>query len=469
MVIFKIIICLIFKQEKIKWYLNYSIVYINISNTTSALWSLGGDKGNSWKNAQIPINSAKAFRISFEAVRGKSLNSDIAIDDIEFIEKTCSIKPSESNPIFITTTTTTTTTRSLRPTSQYDCTFEKDFCKWIPSKESTFNWTRTQGVAGSDIQGLIDYDHTLGISDGWYISANVANKQTNDLARIETSTTIFSTQCMEFYYYFSTNSKFKFNIYVKLNSQLGYPIWSRSESQGEFWRLGRVTVNSGSSYQVVLELANIVNGARTDKFGIDDVFFTTGACQDSSDINKLCTFSGSTCGYKIDESSNFKWRLFTPSIRTLDIEYQPKLDPLPVNDHTTNGIGSGYLYVNTAGFKMNDVALLTSQSYAPFSTTINDASRCLEFYFYLQGNDAAKLNVRAATSLNKNVIWTRDYDHSGYWWKGEANIKLITNYSILFETIALNNTLNGLVGLDDIILRNGECSRFKIISKQTLS
>ena len=173
-----------------------------MSNTTSALWSLGGNQGNSWKNAQVTIHSAKTFRVSFEAVRGDSFESDIAIDDIEFVEKTCSIKPAQADPIFITTTTTTTTTKSLRPTSTYDCTFEQDFCKWVMSAGSTFNWTRSQGSAGSDIQGLIDYDHTLGISNGWYISANVANKQMNDIARIETSTTIFSTQCMEFYYYF---------------------------------------------------------------------------------------------------------------------------------------------------------------------------------------------------------------------------------------------------------------------------
>jgi hypothetical protein len=438
------------------------IVYLNVSNTTSALWSLSGNQKNSWKNAQISIYSAKAFRVSFEAIRGQSSTSDIAIDDIEFLEKPCSLKPTEADPIFITTTTTTTTTRSLRPTSTYDCTFEIDLCKWALSPESTFNWTRTQGIAGSEVQGLIDYDHTLGSSNGWYVSTNVNNKQITDKARIETSVSITGSQCMEFYYYFSTNSKYQFNIYVKLGNQLGFPIWSRSESQGEFWRLGRVTVNSGSSYQVMLELTGLVNGARTDKFGLDDIYFTSGACQDSSDINKLCTFSGTTCGYQINNTANFKWQLFVPTNRysELEMEQQSKLNPLPINDHTTNGVGSGYMFAESKNFKLNDVATLTSQTYPPFSVNITDSSRCLEFYFYLQGNDAIKLNVKTSTTLNKNTIWSRDYDHSSYWWKGEATIKLLTNYSLIFEAVALNNPINGLVGLDDVILRNGQCSRF---------
>ena len=177
----------------------------------------------------------------------------------------------------------------------------------------------------------------------------------------------------------------------------------------------------------------------------------------------MCTFSGSTCGYQINATSNFKWQLFVPTIRNVDEnaeESQTKLNPLPINDHTTNGVGSGYLYAESRGFKLNDTATLTSQTYTPLSTNVNESSRCLEFYFYLQGTDSIKLNVKTSSTSNKNIIWSRDYDHSSYWWKGEANIKLLTNYSILFEAVVLNNPLSGIIGLDDIILRNGQCSRY---------
>ena len=75
------------------------IVYLNVSNTTSTLWSLSGNQKRSWKNAQVSIYSAKIFRVSFEAIRGKDVNSDISIDDIEFLEKASSIFSGFNNDI----------------------------------------------------------------------------------------------------------------------------------------------------------------------------------------------------------------------------------------------------------------------------------------------------------------------------------------------------------------------------------
>jgi hypothetical protein len=442
-------------------------VYLNISNASSLIWTQNGNKGNMWKNAQVTIISAKYFRINIEAIRGNSIYSDIAIDDLDFMEKSCTLSPADANPSNQITIPIITTTRSLRPTSLYDCTFETGYCIWSPSPESTFNWTRAQGLGGSQIAGPIDYDHTLGISDGWYIFTSIANKRQTDISRIEGS--LSSTRCMEFYYYFSTNGKYKFSIYVKVGNQLGLPIWSRSSSQGNFWRLGRVTVNSASTYKIVMEVSNVVNGGLEDKIAIDDVYFTLGACQDSSDVNKLCTFSSDTCGYTIDTKSNFQWSLFLPETRLLDFnsenenEFLSKVNPIPIYDHTTDGVGSGYIYVDTRGFRPNETATLTSKLYAPFSTdNPTEASRCVEFYFYIQGTNVVRLNLKtnAPPSTTKNTIWSRDYDHSSYWWKGEANIKLITNYTTIFEAVILNNTaMNGLAALDDIIIRNGQCSR----------
>lgn len=307
------------------------------------------------------------------------------------------------------------------------------------------------------MDGPISLDHSLGIPNGWYLFASAYDRDFFDKARIETSL-IPERKCMEFYYYFSANSKFKFNIYTKINNQISESIWSRSSSQGDIWRLGRVTINIPSTYKIIMELTNIINGGLDDKFGIDDVYISNGICQESSDVNSLCSFTSDTCGYTIDTKTQFQWKLFLPAVQFSE----PKATPLPINDHTTDGVGSGYLYAETIGFKKDDAAVLTSQIYTPLTTTTpSDAARCLEFYFYIQGTNAVKLNVRAfqTTSFTKFVVWTRDYDHSKFWWKGEANLKFISNYTILFEAVVGNNSNNGLAGLDDIILRNGECSR----------
>jgi hypothetical protein len=440
-------------------------VYVNVSNTTSLVWTQNGNKGNRWNFGQISVKSGKSFRLLIEAVRGKDFRSDIAIDDIDFIEKSCDNLPDNSNPTNFITIPVITTTRSLRPTSSYDCNFETNYCIWKQSTENNFNWTRAQGKQGSQIIGLLDSDHTLGTSNGWYLTTNLANRRSSDKARIESSQ-ITSYKCMEFRYYFFTNSKFNFNIYVKINNQLGLPIWSRSNSQADFWKRARVTITAGNYYQLVFEITNVINGVSTDKIALDDIFFSTGSCPDSSDINQVCSFSnGNTCGYNISTASSFQWKLFDPQSRFREINSdnneikQAKTGPILINDHTTSGSGSGYVYVESTNQNPKDKASITSQLYYPGSTNINEATKCLEFYYYLQGTNSIALNAKTVTSNSKvNPLWSRDYDHGSFWWKSESNIKLISNFSIVFEAITGTNPSGGLAALDDIGLRNGPCS-----------
>ena len=213
-------------------------VYTNISNRATLLWSQSGNKGNQWLNAQVSVKSAATFRLVIEAIRGRDHRSDIAIDDLDFVERPCKIFPYDASPFDDLKTTTMQPTRTLRPISQFDCNFETDMCIWSPTAESSFNWTRAQGVKGSQLVGPIEFDNTLGTSNGWYLFANLANKKFTDMAIIE-SRQISGAKCMEFYYYLFANSKFVFNVYIEIFGQVSYPIWKRSDSQGDFWRLGK--------------------------------------------------------------------------------------------------------------------------------------------------------------------------------------------------------------------------------------
>lgn len=440
-------------------------IYTNVTNTGSLLWTQNGNKGQQWLNGRFSIISAQAFRLSFEAVRGINLQSSIAIDDIDLIEKSCDFYPEDANPNnFVTIATQSTSTRSVRPPSQYDCNFEDDFCIWTASKENTFNWTRVQGIMGNELTGPIESDHTYGSPNGWYVYVDARNKNPTDIARLETFNAFSGLpRCMEFYYYFFGSIKYKFNVYVKLDDQIGFPIWSRENSNADFWRYGRITVTSGNPYKILMEMTGIQFGSINEIFCLDDIFFTNGACKDSSDINGICTFSNDDmCGNTVNSTgnNNFKWTLYTPSRRSI-YNIEPRTGPLPIYDHTSEGIGSGYVYAQSRGFRKNDSTSLFTKVYTPFDiSNPTDSSRCLEFYFYLQDTDAIELNVvLMTTSSTKNKLWSRNYDHSKFWWKGEVNIKVLTNYSLAFEAIVLNKPENGLAALDDIGLRNGICSR----------
>jgi hypothetical protein len=431
-------------------------VYINVSNISTLLWTLNGNKGDMWYNGQLSIKSSKSFRIMIEAVRGVNFTSDMAIDDIDFLEKSCILLPENADPINQITVPIITTTKSLRPVSQLDCTFEMGYCIWSPSLESTYNWTRVQGKLGTVLAGPIDYDNSYGVSEAWYLNVITNGKNLNDIARIQ-SESISETKCMEFYYYLSTNSRFKLNIYAKRGMNLGNSLWSRHSSLGNYWKLGRLTIQSASSNPVIVifEMTSTENGVTTDKYGIDDVYFINGNCVDSSDVNKLCSFSiGETCGYQVNSTSDFQWKFFFPT---------DNQGPIPIGDHTNEGgTGSGYAYVQIQGFKTNESTSLISQLYDPFiNTSLIGTKRCLEFYYYLRGDDAAAFNVLALTPpfSFKYTLWSRNYDHGLNWWKGEVNIQLISAYKIVFEAIVKNMRLNGIIGLDDVILKNGGCSR----------
>ncbi|XP_022790685.1 uncharacterized protein LOC111330143 [Stylophora pistillata] len=60
-------------------------VYVNITGTKLKVWSMSGDQGDEWKMARVTLVSKSfQYQVIFEAVRGSSFRSDIALDDISF-------------------------------------------------------------------------------------------------------------------------------------------------------------------------------------------------------------------------------------------------------------------------------------------------------------------------------------------------------------------------------------------------
>lgn len=53
------------------------------------LWTRRGEQSISWLRAQIEYESERQHQIVFEAIRGISIRSDVALDDITFENKPC--------------------------------------------------------------------------------------------------------------------------------------------------------------------------------------------------------------------------------------------------------------------------------------------------------------------------------------------------------------------------------------------
>ena len=431
-------------------------VYLNVTESRSLKWQRSGNKGEEWHNAQLSLRSSRSFRVQIEAIRGTDYRSDIAIDDIDFIDKECiadvagDIEPVATTPTPALVATTTPSTPQATKSAD-DCDFEQDMCIWKASGKIA--WLRGRGQKGADA-GTIDFDHTLG-ANGWYLYARASGNERSDFGRIESAHDFAGSHCLEFYYYFVSDVAFAFNVFVEQDEKREPPLWRRSSSQGNFWKLGRLTVHSNEldAYKFVMQLGDLVDNDLESKFGLDDIRFTNtgGACVDGSALNQVCTFTkGNKCGYIIDESSPMSWLVYDPDVANAST-------PLAVNDHTTEAYGSGYVYVGTADFKFNDTALMTSPPYPAMTSTAKDAERCLEFYFYLEGNDSVALNVRLDEP--QVLVWSRDYEHSTFWWKADIGLKYTSSYRVIYEAVVTGqDNSSSWAALDDIVLKDGPCS-----------
>ena len=480
-------------------------VHLNVSNKLTLVWSRSGDKGFRWLSGQVHLLSSRSFHISIEAVRGWDARSDMAIDDIDFIERECVSDPFETSddPTSTSVSTTTPTATTVRPRGEYDCDFEEDFCIWTQDETNRVHWYRAQGQLGTHTPGPIRLDHTLGKPNGWYVFAAFSKAvKANHYGRLTTSKKLTGGggggHCMTFYYYVVTSASFKLRVYARNGNATDATLWSRSSSQGNFWKMGRVSVRSAKfsdEFSVEWELKRLGAGfelfddtqrqmfepieqraasnakclfedfSNTDNvFALDDVTFVRGECTDGSDIDQLCTFSNNhTCDFSItpaassEDTAAFAWKLFTPSSSSSSSSRVVTPSPILINDHTTDDSGSGFVYADASGFSPGATTTMTSREYEAASS-----QRCLEFYYFLRGNEANALTLNVFRD-EYSVLWSRDFDHKSHWWKADVPLKYLNEkYSIKFQAVVNEQNSTSKAALDDIIFKSGECKRYEI-------
>lgn len=71
--------------------LTVSYGLFNDAGTISELFMKDGDQGDTWQHSMVELVPGEDFNLLFDAVRGDSWLSDIAIDDIELFEEACDV------------------------------------------------------------------------------------------------------------------------------------------------------------------------------------------------------------------------------------------------------------------------------------------------------------------------------------------------------------------------------------------
>ncbi|XP_029622701.1 MAM domain-containing glycosylphosphatidylinositol anchor protein 1 [Salmo trutta] len=73
----------------------------SIASVGDRVWTLDGNQGPDWIQANINVNPSGPFQVMFEAIRGSGYEGDIAIDDVSVTKGKCKQENSVSNTVLI--------------------------------------------------------------------------------------------------------------------------------------------------------------------------------------------------------------------------------------------------------------------------------------------------------------------------------------------------------------------------------
>ncbi|XP_067654504.1 MAM and LDL-receptor class A domain-containing protein 1-like [Haliotis asinina] len=404
-------------------------------------WKRTGTQGTHWLMGQFSVNVKTPFNVVIEGVRGNGYRGDIAIDDVNITNGSCSAG--------------TTVGPSSKPAAD-KCNFEaSNLCGFSQDHSDKFDWSRTTGSTSSRGTGPSS-DHTYGTRLGHYMYIETSSpRRPNDVARLNSFilTGPTSPTCLTFWYHMYGNSIGTLNVYVTRNGAKGSPIWQMSGNQGNSWNVAEVsikTVSGSTPYQIVFE--GIVGRTYLGDIAIDDFSVTAGSC--SASVN--CNFDSGLCSWRNDKTDKFDW--------TLNKGTTGSGGTGPTTDHTS-GHGE-YVFIEASSPRINgDNAQLISANIPASNTT------CFHFYYHMYGTAVGTLRVWYKESGAYPVpIWEQAGSKGNAWQKGQITIPTSKrDFQIIVEGVR-GSSWSGDIGLDDVSIDNAtSCPMIPNTAKPTVT
>ena len=213
------------------------------------VWSKGGNQGNAWKMAMVPLNLTYPQFMTFEAVRGQR-GGDIAIDDVVVLKGEC---PSQ---------------RGL------SCSFEfGDFCNWksegfVIGKGKTGN--SPMGGPEGDVNGLY--------AGGNFAYLNGKTTSPGGMAKLTSPTLPIGNYCLKMSYNMRGRQTGTLTIYQ--GSVLASKV--QGANTGYEWRNLLIDLSSNQPISIIIQ-ATQGQSPMTD-IAIDDLIVTEGPCFNRNEI-----------------------------------------------------------------------------------------------------------------------------------------------------------------------------------------
>lgn len=361
-------------------------------------------KPDQWTYQQINIAGAKdaAFdvynlQMIFRHVIADQVYDSMAIDDIKLAPFGCGYKPPDNhNNNGHNQTTVASELRKFR------CTFEtgEGFCDYNAVGVGHFEWTNV-GVK-EDLMGTPQRDHTTDSTIGRFLMLtrkkgggedarrNYAQLVTKDVISPYTSLAnqSFYQVCVDFWYIMNGESPNQLDVGVSPPNTTQVNIVSTLRGTfGPNWRHRAISINVFDDF--LLYFRGTTFGA-DGVLALDDIKVFAGACP--IEVDGVCDLSVDACGWSNNASSPLTW--------TLGNGYQAEFvvdnTIIPI-DHTTGTQYGNYLYINASD------PSTSGQSGQLISPTVKPDRKCLQFWYYLYGNNVGALSVYIVYSRRLNV------------------------------------------------------------------
>ncbi|XP_060847650.1 MAM and LDL-receptor class A domain-containing protein 1-like isoform X1 [Rhopalosiphum padi] len=423
---------------------------ISISDTREGedrdIWSLTGEAGNSWYQAEVPVSSANPFKIIIIAKIGKNNLGDIAVDDISLTPGSCPTAP------------------QIAAATSGDCTFEVDECGWsnVVSRErlDDIDWERTSGAALRSTA----HDHTLGTEKGYLMTlARTALQRPGSRAWFTSRDfkTTSTPRCLSFW--FVMNEPFidttgpslgALSIYLRSNDNTGTtimkPIWRLYNHQGPDWQYAQALIKEPND---AILIEGIWGSSRANGFiAFDDITFFGGSCSIIPAGAKVrpgeCRFERDMCDWSNGtDKSPASWRMATVNRR-----------PSNLPDKTF-GAPDGYIYYDLFNqiLGSNMVRLIS-----PVIPVTDEPQLCFSFWYAAFGaGESALLQIMRQDNSSGETpaekIWSLEAKNMDTtrpaWMPAQVTVESNKPFHIIME----GQATNGGFAVDDIIFTPGSC------------
>ncbi|KAI4877721.1 hypothetical protein NFI96_021978, partial [Prochilodus magdalenae] len=380
-----------------------SVKVLHSDGSEQLLWTRMGAHGNFWHEGHCPVPSQLTpYQLVFEAVRS-GFDGRVAIDDVAFVEGSCSL-----------------------PTM---CSFEGHKCGYSSSGTTAWvhqNWDTTRTGPKTD--------HSLETNMGYYMLAHSGVEVLPQGSLMTLSSPVRSgvahTECVRFWYHTGGNNPGTLTVYMKPVKGDKTKLFTSSLSQGEVWRLGMSNISGNGDWQLQFEVEGA--GGKGTYIAIDDVIFSSHSCPSPE---KVCDLERGLCGWSNTQShllDHLDWEL---SSLLFETHYNT-----PPYDQTLGNERGHFLFLpNTPRDTAGQNAWLLSPHLPPTKGT------CLRFWVYQPVVEDSKLVVWRLSEGAKHELLSLNY--AGQNWRSfHINITSEQEYQIVFEGF---KGAKGVLALDD--------------------